>query len=34
MRAAQGLKSLFLAEFVTAFFLAMRYFFSAKKTLN
>ena len=34
MRVAQGLKSLFLAEFVSAFFLAMRYFFTPKKTLN
>ena len=34
MRAAQGLKSLFLLEFVSAFFLAMRYFFAPKKTLN
>src|SRR6187549_2980070 len=35
MRAAvQGVKSLFLAEFVSAFFLAMRYFFAPKKTLN
>ena len=25
----QGIKSLFLAEFVSAFFLSMRYFFSA-----
>ena len=30
----QGLKSLFLAEFVSAFFLSMRYFFSKKKTLD
>jgi len=30
----QGLKSLFLAEFVSAFFLSMRYFFAPKKTLN
>ena len=29
-----GVKSLFLTEFVSAFFLAMRYFFSPKKTLN
>jgi NADH-quinone oxidoreductase subunit I len=27
-------KSLFLAEFVSAFFLAMRYFFQPKKTIN
>ncbi len=32
MRAAvQGVKSLFLAEFVSAFFLAMRYFFVAEE---
>ena len=30
----RGAKSLFLAEFVSAFFLTMRYFFSPKKTLN
>ncbi len=30
----RGIKSLFLTEFVSAFFLAMRYFFSPKKTLN
>jgi len=30
----QGIKSLFLAEFVSAFFLSMRYFFSRKKTLD
>ena len=30
----QGLKSLFLWEFVTAFGLAMRYFFAKKKTLD
>jgi NADH-quinone oxidoreductase subunit I len=30
----QGIKSLFLAEFVSAFFLSMRYFFSKKKTLD
>ena len=34
MNIARGIKSLFLAEFVAAFFLSMRYFFSAKKTLN
>ena len=34
MGIAQGVKSLFLAEFVSAFWLAMRYFFSQKKTLN
>jgi len=31
---ARGIKSLFLTEFVAAFFLAMRYFFTPKKTLN
>jgi NADH-quinone oxidoreductase subunit I len=30
----QGIKSLFLAEFVSAFFLCLRYFFAPKKTLN
>ncbi len=30
----RGIKSLFLAEFVSAFFLGMRYFFSPKKTFN
>ena len=30
----QATKALFLAEFVSAFFLTMRYFFSRKKTLN
>jgi NADH-quinone oxidoreductase subunit I len=34
MSVASGIKSLFLTEFVSAFGLAMRYFFSAKKTLN
>ena len=34
MNVAQGIKSLFLAEFVSAFFLTMRYFFSKKQTLN
>src|SRR5207253_9150320 len=29
-----GISSLFLKEFVSAFFLAMRYFFKAKPTLN
>ena len=29
-----GVKSLFLTEFVSAFFLAMRYFFAPKKTVN
>ena len=30
----QAISSLFLKEFVSAFFLSMRYFFAAKKTLN
>ncbi len=30
----QRIKSLFLAEFVSAFFLSLRYFFAPKKTLN
>jgi NADH-quinone oxidoreductase subunit I len=34
MNVAQGVKSLFLTEFVSAFFLTMRYFLSPKKTLN
>ena len=34
MNIARGVKSLFLAEFVSAFFLTMRYFFAPKKTLN
>ena len=34
MNIASGIKSLFLAEFVSALGLAMRYFFRAKKTLN
>jgi NADH-quinone oxidoreductase subunit I len=34
MSVAAGIKSLFLAEFVSAFGLAMRYFFRAKKTIN
>ena len=34
MSVAQGVKSLFLKEFVSAFFLAMRYFFKPKTTLN
>ena len=33
-RLAQAAKSLLLAEFVSAFFLSMRYFFAPKKTLN
>jgi len=34
MGLAQGVKSLFLTEFISAFFLAMKYFFAKKKTLN
>ena len=34
MSVAQSVKSLFLWEFVTAFGLGMRYFFSKKKTLD
>ena len=34
MSIAAGVKSLFLTEFVSAFGLAMRYFFRAKKTMN
>jgi NADH-quinone oxidoreductase subunit I len=34
MSIASGIKSLFLAEFVSAFVLSMRYFFRPKKTLN
>ena len=34
MGIAQGIKSLFLVEFISAFFLAMKYFFAKKKTLN
>ena len=34
MGIAQGIKSLFLTEFVSAFGLAMKYFFAKKKTLN
>jgi NADH-quinone oxidoreductase subunit I len=33
-RGIRGIKSLFLTEFVSAFFLSMRYFFAPKKTLN
>ena len=32
--ARQVIGSLFLKEFVSAFFLSMRYFFAPKKTLN
>ena len=31
---AQATKALLLKEFVSAFFLTMRYFFAPKKTLN
>lgn len=34
MNIARGIKSLFLTEFVSAFFLTMKYFFAPKKTLN
>ena len=34
MSIASGIKSLFLKEFVSAFFLSMRYFFKPKSTLN
>src|SRR6476469_7109662 len=34
MRLDRAAKALFLAEFVSGFFLAMRYFFSRKATLN
>ena len=34
MRLDRTARSLFLAEFVSAFFLAMRYFFSKKATIN
>ncbi len=34
MRIAQTVKSLFLIEFVSAFFLAMKYFFKPKPTIN
>ena len=33
-RVGQAIRSLFLAEFISAFFLAMRYFFAPKRTLN
>ena len=33
-RIAQGIKSLFLLEFVAAFFLSMKYFFKPKATVN
>ncbi len=34
MRIGQIFKSFFLLEFISAFFLAMRYFFKAKPTIN
>ena len=34
MRLDQAARSIFLTEFVSAFFLAMRYFFRPKSTLN
>ena len=34
MAVGQAIKSLFLAEFVSAFFLTMRYFFRPKTTIN
>jgi formate hydrogenlyase subunit 6/NADH:ubiquinone oxidoreductase subunit I len=34
MRFDQADRSIFLTEFVSAFFLAMRYFFKPKVTLN
>ena len=34
MGIAQGIKSIFLTEFISASFLAMKYFFAEKKTLN
>ena len=34
MRLDQAARSIFLTEFVSAFFLGMRYFFKAKPTLN
>lgn len=34
MRIAQTVKSLFLLEFISAFFLAMKYFFKPKPTIN
>ena len=33
-RLDQAARSIFLTEFVSAFFLAMRYFFKPKATLN
>ena len=34
MRLEKAARSIFLTEFVSAFFLAMRYFFKPKVTLN
>ena len=34
MSVGQVVKSLFLTEFVSAFFMSLRYFFSPKATLN
>jgi len=34
MRVVQTVKSLFLLEFIAAFFLSMKYFFKAKPTIN
>ncbi|MEN3380570.1 MAG: NADH-quinone oxidoreductase subunit [Hyphomicrobiales bacterium] len=34
MRLDQAARGLFLSEFVSAFFLSMRYFFKPKPTLN
>ena len=34
MGIAQAAKSLFLTEFVSAFFMSMRYFFAPKSTIN
>ena len=34
MGIAQGIKSLFLSEFISAFFLAMKYLVAPKATLN
>ena len=34
MRLDQAARSIFLTEFISAFFLGMRYFFKPKSTLN
>ena len=34
MRVSQAVNSLFLKEFIGAFFLSMRYFFAPKATVN